>query len=123
MSKTHGKPSAKKILGIPEKYRARFEDERLETNISRMHGFAIYIVVLYVSNFLKGVELEEANAHLEDTVRERTRELEEKTLAAQAASAAKSRFLAGMSHEIRTPLNAIIGMTRIAKKAEKVKKD
>ncbi|MDR3192979.1 MAG: hypothetical protein LBT87_07935, partial [Treponema sp.] len=31
---------------IPEKYRARFEEERLETNIARMRGFAIYIVVL-----------------------------------------------------------------------------
>jgi PAS domain S-box-containing protein len=30
---------------------------------------------------------------------------------AQAASQAKSRFLAAMSHELRTPLNAILGMT------------
>lgn len=79
---------------------------------------SIFIYRLYVSNFLKSVELEETNAHLEETVRERTKELEEKTKAAQAASAAKSRFLTSMSHEIRTPLNAIIGMTRIAKNAE-----
>lgn len=31
--------------------------------------------------------------------------------AAEAASLAKSRFLAAMSHEIRTPLNGILGMT------------
>ncbi|MDR0451014.1 MAG: response regulator [Treponema sp.] len=79
---------------------------------------SVFIYRLYVSNFIKGVELEEINASLEETVRKRTRELEEKTLAAEAASAAKSRFLAGMSHEIRTPLNAIIGMTRAAKNAE-----
>jgi signal transduction histidine kinase/CheY-like chemotaxis protein len=79
---------------------------------------SVFIYRLYVSNFLKSIELEDANAHLEKTVRERTKELEEKTLAAQTASAAKSRFLASMSHEIRTPLNAIIGMTRIAKHAE-----
>jgi len=31
--------------------------------------------------------------------------------AAEAASEAKSRFLASMSHEIRTPMNAVIGLT------------
>jgi signal transduction histidine kinase/CheY-like chemotaxis protein/HPt (histidine-containing phosphotransfer) domain-containing protein len=48
---------------------------------------------------------------LETVVRERTRELEVQTLRANAASEAKSRFVASMSHEIRTPMNAIIGMS------------
>jgi PAS domain S-box-containing protein len=34
-------------------------------------------------------------------------------LAAEAATEAKSAFLATMSHEIRTPLNAVIGMTQL----------
>jgi signal transduction histidine kinase len=36
--------------------------------------------------------------------------LERAWAAAEAASAAKSRFLANISHEIRTPLNAVLGM-------------
>ncbi len=38
------------------------------------------------------------------------RELATAKSAAEAASQAKSRFLASMSHEIRTPLNAVLGM-------------
>lgn len=38
-------------------------------------------------------------------------ELEEARAAAEAGSAAKSRFLATMSHELRTPLNAVIGFS------------
>ncbi|GAB3092122.1 PAS domain S-box protein [Lysobacter terrae] len=43
-------------------------------------------------------------------------ELKRAKLAADAASAAKSRFLANMSHEIRTPMNAILGMSHLALK-------
>jgi signal transduction histidine kinase/CheY-like chemotaxis protein len=40
----------------------------------------------------------------------------------EAASRAKSSFLATMSHEMRTPMNAIIGMTSIGKKSEDAEK-
>jgi signal transduction histidine kinase len=41
------------------------------------------------------------------------KELQEAKVAAEAANATKSQFLATMSHELRTPLNAIIGYTEM----------
>jgi signal transduction histidine kinase len=65
----------------------------------------------------KSRELYEANVRLQDDARrleaivhERTAELRQALERANAATSAKSAFLASMSHEIRTPLNGVIGV-------------
>lgn len=51
---------------------------------------------------------------LEKRIQERTDQLEEAMRTAQAASQAKSEFLANISHELRTPMNGVIGLLDIA---------
>ena len=58
-------------------------------------------------------EQEKLRAHLEAMVERRTAELREAKAAAEAASAARSAFLASLSHEVRNPLNTIIGSAHL----------
>ncbi|KAI8391178.1 uncharacterized protein BYT42DRAFT_602084 [Radiomyces spectabilis] len=81
-----------------------------------------------------GIGLEKYANDMENLVRKRTANLQQRTLeleeerartqtllkdlkaakeVAEAAAASKQNFLANMSHEIRTPLNAVIGMSRM----------
>src|SRR5207244_5609903 len=62
--------------------------------------------VTLLQTFASHAAVAVANAHLFQTIEEKSRELE-------LAGRHKSEFLANMSHELRTPLNAIIGITEM----------
>ena len=83
--------------GDTKESNARAEAEELLENKSR-------------ELFLANQKLSEYSGHLETAVLERTTELRQALVQAEAASAVRTRFVATMSHEIRTPLGGMLGM-------------
>ncbi len=80
---------------------------------------------LLLKNYYDQWELETAYDRLKDysrtleqKVHDRTQQLEEAKVAADAANHAKSEFLANMSHELRTPLNGILGYAQILQRSK-----
>lgn len=82
-------------------------------------------VILYVRDVTGRVRSEENLRAANELLEEANRRLKETTeragrmaARAEAASVAKSEFLANLTHEMRTPLNGLLGMLDVALEAE-----
>ena len=107
----------------------RFENREIIESLQRakeaVEGLNAQLMAEIDAKLNAEAELRSHHEHLESVVKERTADLVAANQqlaaakdAAEAASMAKSAFVANMSHEMRTPLAGVLGMIRLVLEME-----
>ena len=69
----------------------------------------VFFLVVYLAVKWRSRKLEQDKLHLEQIIKERTKEINDKNQQLEEMDKIKSRFFANISHEFRTPLTLIMG--------------
>ena len=81
--------------------------EKINNTVVKIAVFAAFVIVLIIIFIYRWMRKQNEKDRIQQI------KLEETAAAADAANAAKTRFLLNMSHDIRTPMNAILGYAKL----------
>ena len=104
------------LTGTPERFEFFVKALKMWFDISVYSPEKEYFVAVFdviTERKLAEESMKNYGLHLEETVKQRTIDLEAAKERAESADRLKSAFLSTTSHELRTPLNSIIGFSGI----------